>query len=160
VPLKPFSSPLVKSTGRLSLRTTQTIKSSAVLTTVMTDTDDREEVKTTSVTKLSAAAIFRTRRKKEKDSEVQENSSKNSAGEAGSEDNHNWSDDNFNLFESVSKELKYNNDGNIDENNTENSANSLDDFQMLPSKSNPKVTPADSSSLDSDKENSPVVDQR
>jgi hypothetical protein len=152
----------VKSTGRLSLRTTQTIKTSSVVTKVITDNDDVEEVDTKiTLTKSSSTlSIFRT-----KDSygdavaEMADNA-KNSAGDSSennSEDKHNKSDEN--LFESASKELNTNTNNN---NNNENSPDSLDDFDVKPApKPKKKVDPpSESSSLDSDKENSPVVEPK
>lgn len=152
----------MKSTGRLSLRTTQTIKSSSVVTKVITDNDDVEEVDTKiTLTKSSSTlSIFRT-----KDSygdavaEMADNA-KNCAGDSSennSEDKHNNSDEN--LFESASKELNTNTNNN---NNNENSPDSLDDFDVKPApKPKKKVDPpSESSSLDSDKENSPVVEPK
>jgi hypothetical protein len=156
VPLKPFSSPLVKSTGRLSLRTTQTIKSSSVVTKVITDNDDVEEVDTKiTLTKSSSTlSIFRT---KDSSSDADAQMADNAANSAGDSSEDNKSDEN--LFESASKELNTNTNNN---NNNENSPDSLDDFDVKPApKPKKKVDPpSESSSLDSDKENSPVVEPK
>ncbi len=145
------------------------------MTKIITDNDQIEEVDTKiTLTKSSSASIFRmkdTPGENDQD-DAQENSAKNSAGESSennnnSEDKHNKSDDN--LFESVSKELTNNNnssnnnnknaDNNDSENNNnENSANSLDDFDVKPPNPKKRDLPSESSSsVDSDKENSPVV---
>lgn len=162
VPFKPFSSPLVKSTGRLSLRTTQTIKSSSVVTKVITDNDDVEEVDTkiTLTRSSSTLSIFRTKDSSGDAVAEMADNAKNSAGDSSennSEDKHNKSDEN--LFESASKELNTNTNNN---NNNENSPDSLDDFDVKPApKPKKKVDPpSESSSLDSDKENSPVVEPK
>lgn len=146
----------MKSTGRLSLRTTQTIKSSSVVTKVITDNDDVEEVDTKiTLTKSSSTlSIFRT---KDSSSDADAQMADNAANSAGDSSEDNKSDEN--LFESASKELNTNTNNN---NNNENSPDSLDDFDVKPApKPKKKVDPpSESSSLDSDKENSPVVEPK
>lgn len=137
------------------------------MTKIITDKDEEVDTKITLTKSSSTVSIFRTRDSAaEGDVETQENSAKNSSagdsensGNNKDEDKHNKSDEN--LFESASKELNSNSAKNSN-NNNENSPDSLDDFEVRPAPKHKKKAdpPSEPSSLDSDKENSPVVEPK